>query len=390
MNDILITVDSKGDIRYLKIAYILLDDDNYKIIRSTGKLGGKDVAQPPLLIKEGKAKRTKLEQVTLEYNSLITKAKSKGYKNLSEYTTKSFDEVTKEDIDIEGVKTDSQGVKKPMLAKDTENAKPAIWNRYWRISRKLDGVRCLLYWNEEKQEVCSASRGGKTYDASIEHIRKNDKLRRLLKKHPNMMLDGEIYVHGMSLHEISGIARLKEFVKERCEPLQFHCYDIAIEGVKFSERLEKLEKLADFFIDDKNIKVLEHFEVNGYDEAKAYHDLWVQQGYEGAILRDPTKEYKFGGRDMRMIKLKEFREEDFKIIGYKLGLRGAEDMTFILEIAPGITVDPKPIGNRALKERYVQDFEKRIKGKKGTLKFFYYTEDGVPFLPVFKCVRDYE
>ena len=147
--------------------------------------------------------------------------------------------------------------------------------------------------------------------------------------------------------------------------------------------------MRDYFIDTPCIEVLKHYEIHGYDEAKAYHDAWVAQGYEGAILRDPTKEYGFGKRDVRMVKLKEFKDEEFEIIGYKLGLRGSEDMVFGLKTKDGVEFEAKPIGDRALKERYVEDMDKII-GQKGTVKYFYMTEDGVPFLPVFKCVRNYE
>lgn len=388
----LITRDSKGVIRYVNITVIKQEDTGfYKIERSSGVLGGKNVVQPPLLIKEGKVKRTTEEQAKLEFDSLVTKAKSKGYKDLSNYTDKEFKDVTVEDIDanVEDVKTDTAGVRKPMLAKETTNAKPAIWNRYWRISKKLDGVRCMLYWNEEKQEVCTASRGGKHYDAATTHIRKIPRLIYLLKQRPNVMLDGEIYVHGMSLQEISGIARLKDYDPERCDVLEFHCYDLAVDGPKFDKRLEMLDRMRDYFIDEKKIKVLEHFEIHGYDEAKAYHDNWVAQGYEGAILRDPTKEYGFGKRDVRMIKLKEFQDTEFEITGYKLGLRGSEDMVFTLKTKEGVDFEAKPIGDRTLKEKYVNDMDKII-GNKGTVKYFYMTEDGRPFLPVFKCVRNYE
>lgn len=276
-----------------------------------------------------------------------------------------------------------------MLAKETTNAKPAIWNRYWRISKKLDGVRCMLYWDEEAQEIKTASRGGKHYDAATTHIRAIPKLINLLKKRPNVMLDGEIYVHGMSLQEISGISRLKEYDPERCNVLEFHCYDLAVDGPDFQKRLEMIDRMRDYFIDEKKIKVLEHFEIHGYNEAKAYHDQWVAQGYEGAILRDPTKEYGFGKRDVRMIKLKEFKDEEFEITGWKPGLRGSEDMVFQLKTKDNIAFEAKPIGDRALKDRYVKDMVNII-GQKGTVKYFYMTEEGVPFLPVFKCIRNYE
>lgn len=392
MNLELITRDSKGDIRYVKINKIKNEVTGFiTITRSSGKLGGTDVTQPPLLIKAGKVKRTIDEQGTLEFNSLVTKYKSKGYKELSEFTSKELKDITQDDASnlFPDEVTDSFGNIKPMLAKASDGMKPAVFNRYWRISKKLDGVRCILYWDKEKEEVRTISRGGKNFNAAISHIRFSPKLVKLLKNRPYVMMDGEIYVHGWSLQEISGTARLKDFTPDRCEPLEFHCYDLAIPKMDFQHRLELLDKLRDYFVDEKKIKILEHFEVHGYDEMKVYHDAWVAQGYEGAIIRDPVKEYGFNKRDVRMLKIKEFQDGEFEIMGFELGLRGSEDMVFKLKTKDGVEFEAKPVGDRALKERYLKDIESII-GQKGTVKYFYMTPDGVPFLPVFKCVRNYE
>ena len=389
MNKELITRDSKGVIRYIKLN-VTLDNEIYTIKRSSGVLGGKEVIQPPLIIARGKAKRTVKEQMELELNSIITKYKAKGYKELTEYTSKHFSELTQKEISdlFPQEVTDEVGNIKPMLAKATDNLKPAAWERYWYISKKLDGVRCILYWDSESEEVRTISRGGKNYNASTKHIRVSPKLVHFLKNRPHIKLDGELYCHGVGLEILSGIARLKEW-EPRCAVLEFHCYDLAIPDIQFQKRLELLDKLRHYFIDEKKIKVLEHTEIFGYDEAKVFHDQWVSEGYEGAILRDGTKDYGFNKRDIRMIKLKEFKDEEFEIIGYKLGLRGSEDMCFVCKTKDGVTFDPKPMGDRALKQKYVDDFE-NIKGKKGTVKFFYYTDEGKPFLPTFKCVRNYE
>ena len=141
MITVLITKDSKGDFRYKILTCTLQDTGFYLIERFSGKIGGKQVKQPPLLIKAGKVKRTIEEQASLEYNSLITKDLSKGYKNLIDFTNKTLEELTIDELnEFYGEhKTDMQNIRKPMLAKETSNAKPALWNRYWRISKKLDG-----------------------------------------------------------------------------------------------------------------------------------------------------------------------------------------------------------------------------------------------------------
>ena len=141
MITVLITKDSKGDFRYKILTCTLQDTGFYLIERFSGKIGGKQVKQPPLLIKAGKVKRSIKEQAELEFNSLITKDLSKGYKDLKEFTTKTLNELTSEELSsfFGEHKTDMAGIRKPMLATETSNAKPALWNRYWRISKKLDG-----------------------------------------------------------------------------------------------------------------------------------------------------------------------------------------------------------------------------------------------------------
>ena len=89
----LITRDSKGVIRYIKID-VTLDNNIYVINRASGMLGGKEVTQPSLTILKGKAKRTVKEQMALDLNAIVPKYKAKGYKALSDCTTHSLDNLT--------------------------------------------------------------------------------------------------------------------------------------------------------------------------------------------------------------------------------------------------------------------------------------------------------
>lgn len=385
----LINRDSKGLIRYIRIE-VTLEDEKYKINRFSGLLGGAEITQPYLHITKGKASRTIEQQKDLELASIINKYKAKGYKDVHEYTPKLLKDLTQEEVCVIFPKevTDDNGNIKPMLAKATDNLKRSAWERYWFISKKLDGVRCIMQWDTEKQEVRTISRGGKNFDAATQHIRSSAKLIKLLKDRPNIKLDGELYCHGVSLEYLSGTARLKVWEK-RCEILEFHCYDLAMPNMQFQKRLELLDKLRGYFIDEKKICVLTHTAIHGYKEAKAFHDLWVGEGYEGAILRDGTKDYGFNKRDIRMIKLKEFTDIEGTITGYTPGLRGAEDMVFNMVLPSGVVFDAKPMGSKQLKEEYALNIDKII-GKQGTVKYFYLTEEGKPFLPVFKCIRDYE
>jgi hypothetical protein len=383
--EFLITKDQKDKIRFIKVW--VEDKKNYKILkRASGFIGKKDTLQPDLEIKEGKAGRTIDQQVELEKNSLIIRYKDRGYKSLENTTLEEFQKLTENDcLKFLGDEvTDQQGLIKPMLAKDGSRLKPEIFQRRYLISAKLDGCRCLMKWDDKLDKVVAWSRGGKLYQKSVSHLTSNPKLVKLLKARRYLILDGELYSHGVSLEVLSGLSRLEK-PDERTLQLEFHIFDLALTDKKFSERLVLLEKLEEYFRDESKIKVVEHKPVFGWDEIKLNHDNFVSQGYEGAVIRDENSFYR-SGRSVAWIKIKEFKDEEFEITGCTLGLRGTEDMVFDLKTKNGLAFQAKPMGSRELKERYFKEIDKLI-GKKATIKYFYLTDDGRPFLPVFKSVR---
>ena len=89
-----------------------------------------------------------------------------------------------------------------------------------------------------------------------------------------------------------------------------------------------------------------------------------------------------------MIKIKDYMDSEFKVIGWEPGLRPVEDMCFICQV-PGkeITFKAKPVGDKLVKEDYIKNIEKLI-GKMATVKYFAYSTDGVPTQPVFKSFRE--
>ena len=88
-----------------------------------------------------------------------------------------------------------------------------------------------------------------------------------------------------------------------------------------------------------------------------------------------------------MIKIKDYKEDEFEIIGYSDGLR-PEDMVFKCKCGKK-SFEAKPIGPRELKHEYLERMDEII-GKKATVKYFNFSTDGIPTQPVLKCIRDYE
>lgn len=398
--DYLISKDSKGKIRVVNISCDWDKDLNgYVIRRFTSQYGGKITTQPIILVDKGKgigkARRTVSEQAKLEYDSRVNKYMDKGYKKLP----KSIDLYTKEELDalLPEETTDSEGNLKPMLAKDFHDVATSVLEKqWWYASRKIDGVRCLMFVKDG--EIHTSSRGGKNYDNSTYHITCNPKLKKFMLDNPTLILDGELYVHGYSLQTLSGLARLKKET-DKCDELQYYIYDVVDTNKTFEERLEILDHIKDelqldfepnktFEDGDLQIQMVPHVKVEGWVQIKKTHDSYVKEGFEGAVIRRPDKKYGVNKRTNDMVKVKEYQDGEFKIIGFSEGLR-PEDMVFVCVTEDGKEFEAKPVGPRELKHEYLERIDEII-GKMATVKYFSFSDGGTPTQPVLKCIRDYE
>lgn len=169
--------------------------------------------------------------------------------------------------------------------------------------------------------------------------------------------------------------------------LSYYIYDLAIPDKPFKDRLVILEDLKNAVNGSDKITMVNHVKISGWLNIKSLHDKYVEQGWEGLVIRDPNKEYKFGTRDNRMIKIKMFQDDEYKITGITEGMRD-EDFVFNLETKEGYPFEAKPIGDRALRQWYREHIDE-IKGQLGTVKHFGMTTTSkpVPNLPIFKTVR---
>lgn len=394
--------DSKGKVRVLEIKVVkLVDPERYEIRKRTGILNGKLTDAPAVKIDTGKVKRTLLEQVELQVKSIVNKQRDKGYKLLAELGLDDslYSDYEKIDLLLPKGKTYSNGLKQLMLALDpkdnnkyydkkNDNLPTPYWNAAWWTSRKLDGIRCGV--GQVDGKLTSITRKGKCLDAPMTKIFQSKKWKSFFDKVGNdVMIDGELYIHGKSLQTLSGMCRLIEYTPDRHDQLEFWIFDIADEERTAEERAILLNSLQEHFSEEDNIKINVQVKLGSYDSIKKIHDVWVMDGFEGAICRAAESLYGFGVRDDRMIKVKEFQDDEFEIIGMKYGRRGAEDMCFKLITPDGKEFESKPIGSKEIKLEYASNIDNLI-GKMATVKFFNYTEEGVPFIGVVKAIRDYE
>lgn len=394
MQKTLVNRDSKGKIRVVDISCNWCDQEHaYILERYTCQYMGKVTKHADIIINKGKAGRTVTEQAKQEYASHVKKYMDKGYKQLdndiSTYDIETLNNIVGEYM------TDAQGVVKPMLAKAYDKVASSTLERgWWYGSRKLDGVRCLMYYDGD--EIHTASRGGGDYDPSMYQFLQHPVLLNYFKENPDTILDGEIYRHGYSLQKISGLARLEKDVTG-CYVLEYWIFDI-VSQKPFQDRLETLNEFFDqvpykedtdesmFGEDDLRIRRVSHKKVEGWLQMKKLHDQYVNEGFEGLIIRNPDKPYGIGKRSNDMIKIKNYQSEEFEVVGYEEGLRPTEDMVFIMKTSDGIQFKAKPMGDRDEKQWYINNMDVLI-GKMGEVKYFYLSDEGTPLQPVFKAFR---
>lgn len=394
--EILVTRDSKGKIRVVKIWVEWNDQQGGFIIhRITSQYGGKETIQPDIVITKGKAKRTVTEQKNLEYNAHIKKYLDKGYKKLPEEVEldniEALNELLGED------KTGQDGILKPMLAKQADKVANSAFNKNYYGSRKINGVRALIYYKDGN--IRTSSRGSINYDLAIHHIIHHPKLVRYFKENPDVILDGEIYKHGWTLNKISGLCRTQVTAFDG-EPLEFYLYDIVRTDLPFKERLDIINEIEEVLElkpfdpyrewdkDDLKIQVVPQEFVTGWFHIKSMHNRYVSEGWEGLVIRNIEEVYGPGKRSNAMLKIKEYTTAEYKIVGLSEGLR-EEDMCFVMETPNGQEFKAKPMGDREQKRWYREHLDELI-GKMGTLKYFEMSgKEGseIPQQPIFESIR---
>jgi DNA ligase-1 len=264
----------------------------------------------------------------------------------------------------------------PMLAKPPKKGKikfPCF------MQPKLNGICNLSEIKDNK--VIHHSRGGKEFQF-LEYL---DKYIKKLNCH--VPLHGELYKHGWSLQKIGSY--VKELKDDRYD-LEFWIYDIADPNMTFKERNLWLQKNINHEYNNSPIKYTPTIIVEDYNQVDNMHDEYVKNGFEGGMLKNINGYYLYQYNSNDIEKVKSFIDDEFKIIGGKEGT-GLDKGCIIFKCITnsGKEFDVRPIGTVNERKNMFDNLSKYI-GKKLTVKFAEYTEEGCPSQPVGLIIRDYE
>ena len=275
---------------------------------------------------------------------------------------------------------------KPMLAHKFD-IKRVDYSEPVYIQPKLDGVRCLFTKNG------AFSRTGKQF-MNVAHI--HAELIPFFQKQPDVVLDGELYNHKLKNDFekiISLVRKQKPTADDRLEArqlVQFHVYDY-FDGVMYDSYKTRMHQLGVSDIYNESIKYVQAYKVNNYDESRIYHKDFLNQGYEGSIIRLDGL-YKHG-RSYDLMKFKDFSDTEATIIGYETG-KGKREGTigkFLMQDDEGVKFGCPPGKGYNYKDlANILDNIGDYIGKRATFTYFQRTQAGSYRHPLFKCIRNYE
>lgn len=368
--------------------------ENNNIVIETGYIGHK-------LIKS--IRKSLSSSITKEIDARIKKQQRKGYKSLKELGIISFSEEYIDKADglfninklydilnttLPKTNLDLNFQLKPNKAVKFRDHQP-IYPCFGQP--KLNGLRGTIRKESITEGIGMFKSNIETFTiktmGGLEYIMPNitESISSLNYEDIELALDGELYIPGKKLNEINAAVpkRLDSGTitnvsrPDLTNKVKFYCFDLAIEEVDQAQRL----KLINLFLSTPIFNVIPVITriIHNKEEAIAFANECVVQGFEGAVFRDMGAEYKFGSRTKDLVKLKFFDDAEFLVIDVVSKDREPETGMFVCQNnINDETFTVNPMGDYFKRKEYLDNKDNYI-GRLVTVKF--YERSGIKQVP---------
>ena len=249
------------------------------------------------------------------------------------------------------------------------------------VSAKIDGHRMIL----KKDGLWT--RNGKQY-FSCPHI--FEMLKPIFIKHPDWVIDGEIYSHDENFETISSLVRKTKPTQEDLEQskklVQYWIFDGVVDNKElgFIDRFDliKREVINTVGENNKSFRFVENEVVNSHELIETFHTTLTSLGYEGVMIRIINSPYE-NKRSKFLLKYKHFLDEEFEIVGVEEGKGNRSEMAgnIVLRLKDGRTFCAGLVGGIEYYKELLKN-KRLLIGKKATIRYQNLTEDGMPRFPV--------
>lgn len=316
----------------------------------------------------GKSNETSIyEQARLELHRLYTKQYDKGYVD---------------DVNNINITKQVGDIPKPTLADNFADNVHKLPKNTSDIVRqpKIDGVRCFITKLDD-ESIRFTSRSGKLIP-NIKVI-END-----VKNVLNVgdIIDGELFIEGYELEEIISVVMPSKNIKsDEIDNVILYWFDFIPKDKGHEPYVSRFLN-----IDIKFGKSVQKIESHQYDYVTIERDLttYINNGYEGLIVRDIQAQYFFGRRTSSLLKYKRMHSAEFEIVDI-IPSKQDNAPRFICALDDGKTVTVRLVGDKDDNMKYFNDKESFI-GSYLTIKFQKRTKKGSLQFPVGIAVRDGE
>ena len=283
----------------------------------------------------------------------------------------------------------------PMLAQDYHKHKNKVVYPCY-IQPKLDGLR-NLYNTTSNQNT---TRQGKEFSIIAQS---GTLYKELLTLPKGLILDGEFYTDKIQFETLGVLRKTKKLTtkeQDNLEKIEYHIYDIIDTTLTFEERHNKIKELH--LEKYEKLVYVPTFIASSEKEIKDYHITFLNQGFEGTMIRNKNSYYTLKKRSHDLLKYKDFQDSEFEITDFTFEIdTTGEDKNLIVWIINVPTLENNDtVGNQFVKckvrpmgtkeerknlyEKCKQNFS-QFKGRKLWVKYFEKTKDGNLRFPTTKC-----
>lgn len=191
-----------------------------------------------------------------------------------------------------------------------------IYDKSASYEKKLDGLRCLAQFDGSKIEF---------YSRDLKPVLVGDRIIREIpeifaqinRNKYKVVLDGELYSHGMSLSEISG--KVRNALENGKSIIKYHVFDMFFlcDGRPTKLTVSQRRVILNAIKPTESIVITEQYHPANAAELVALYRQVLADGFEGLMMKLDVS-YNNDSRKY-MYKLKPEFQEEFRIIGYSDG-----------------------------------------------------------------------
>jgi hypothetical protein len=273
------------------------------------------------------------------------------------------------------------------------------------IQWKLDGFRCVARTQTHNDETVTVLTSNSGHEFPwLSHIR--EEVLKFVKGKEKLILDGldcELYAHKLYNEDeecmddearFSTISSICSSRRSQPHPLEsqicLYIFDLVDKSGEYDQD-DRFSFLKSLF--RKKPKGCDHIVLVNtkviYDpkDVITAQEEFIEQGYEGVILRDRSLKYTPAKRALAMRKYKKFDDAEFTIIDTHRD-KGVDESYFVwvCEDDEGRRFKAKPTGADEVR-RKMYSKRRKYMGKKITVKYQGLSEDSIPRFPIAKGLR---